>query len=170
MRPKAGALIRPLLTTSREDLLAYLEVSGLDYRLDKSNESGLYFRNRIRHELLPFLEKDFQPNIKATLARTALLLAEAAQPRPFPTNIPVAEKPNERAFSLQGLSSLEESSFRDFLRLLLKDILPYSPSQALLREIVQTLRSTKSKTQKMTFHGLKLERKGDRVTLRKILH
>src|SRR5262249_41180514 len=48
-------IIRPLLASTREEVLAYLEQEGLAHRLDSSNEKPLYHRNRIRRELLPVI-------------------------------------------------------------------------------------------------------------------
>ena len=48
-------IIRPLLKTTREEVLNYLEHESLSYRQDSSNMTGLYRRNRIRRELLPVM-------------------------------------------------------------------------------------------------------------------
>ncbi len=50
-------VIRPLLASTREEVLAYLDQEGLSYRRDSSNEKPLYHRNRIRRELLPVVMK-----------------------------------------------------------------------------------------------------------------
>ena len=75
-------IVRPLLTVSREEVLAHLEERGLSWREDPTNADPRYFRNRVRHELLPYLETRFNPRIKETLAQTATILAdEACAPR-----------------------------------------------------------------------------------------
>jgi len=78
MRPRAGDLLRPLLAVSREEVLAHLRERGLEWREDPSNADTAHRRNRVRHELIPYLEERFNPGIKATLARTASLLADEA--------------------------------------------------------------------------------------------
>ncbi len=50
-----GAVIRPLLFASKEQLIHYLEAQGLTWRDDRSNASLAYLRNRIRHRVLPAL-------------------------------------------------------------------------------------------------------------------
>ena len=67
-------VIRPLLEVSRGEVVAYCQAKGLSPRLDASNQSLAYTRNRIRHELLPLLES-YNPNIYRTLTRTAALMA-----------------------------------------------------------------------------------------------
>ncbi len=78
MRPRAGDVVRPLLAVSREEVLAHLRERGLEWREDPSNADTAHRRNRVRHELIPYLEVRFNPGIKAALARTASLLADEA--------------------------------------------------------------------------------------------
>jgi tRNA(Ile)-lysidine synthase len=72
---KVKHLIRPLLTTSRREVEAYLKAKGQVWREDSSNLDLGHTRNRVRHTLLPQLERDFNPSIRQTLAD----LAEVAQ-------------------------------------------------------------------------------------------
>lgn len=78
MRPRRGDLVRPLLGVSREEVLAHLRDRGLAWREDPSNADTAHRRNRVRHELLPYLEERFNPGIRAALARTASVLADEA--------------------------------------------------------------------------------------------
>ncbi len=64
-------LVRPLLGVWRYQLLAYLDNAGLVYREDASNRDLSFLRNRVRHELLPLLERACNPNIKAALTQLA---------------------------------------------------------------------------------------------------
>lgn len=63
-------LIRPLLYASRLSLEAYCQQHNLSPREDSTNTDTTILRNRIRHELLPFLSQ-YQSNISQTLSRTA---------------------------------------------------------------------------------------------------
>ena len=67
-------LVRPLLQTWREEILAYCEEHELEPLIDSSNTDTVYFRNRLRHELLPDLET-YNPQIKPQLWRMADTLA-----------------------------------------------------------------------------------------------
>lgn len=72
MLPKAGIYIRPLLTTSKSEILAYLHDHAIAYLVDETNESDAYLRNRIRHTVLPALhaaDSRFDHNFEATLGR-----------------------------------------------------------------------------------------------------
>jgi len=72
-RPLADGVtvVRPLLALWRRDVVAYLQAEGLAYREDATNADGRFARNRIRHELLPLLERDYNPNIKGALTQLA---------------------------------------------------------------------------------------------------
>ncbi|MBQ7703691.1 MAG: TilS substrate-binding domain-containing protein, partial [Firmicutes bacterium] len=69
-------VIRPLLNVSRKEIEAYIEEKGLEPRRDLTNDEALYTRNKIRLELIPLLEKEFNPNVTETLARLAELAGE----------------------------------------------------------------------------------------------
>jgi tRNA(Ile)-lysidine synthase len=64
-------LIRPLLEVSRREIEAYLGSLGQSWREDSSNQDLSHTRNRVRHELLPRLELDFNPGIRQALADLA---------------------------------------------------------------------------------------------------
>lgn len=74
--PGAGdlQLARPLLNTGREAILAYCTANQLRPVLDSSNQDLTFFRNRLRHELLPHLA-GYNPNIKERLRHSATILA-----------------------------------------------------------------------------------------------
>jgi tRNA(Ile)-lysidine synthase len=75
MLPVAGEyLIRPLLDTTRAEVEAYCAARGLHPRRDETNTDTRFWRNRLRHELLPLLEQ-YNPRLRAVLARTATVLA-----------------------------------------------------------------------------------------------
>ena len=77
MAPLArGRIIRPLLAVGKAEVLAYLEQRGISYAEDSSNRDLRFVRNRVRLELLPWLEERFNPNLRETLCRTALVLQE----------------------------------------------------------------------------------------------
>ncbi len=68
-------LVRPLLGIWREEIETYLSSVGLSPRVDLTNKDTTYYRNRIRHELLPELDT-FNPQIKPVIWRMADILQE----------------------------------------------------------------------------------------------
>lgn len=75
MSMKSGEIIRPLLRFSKQDLLDWLRQCGIVFCFDSSNNERKFLRNRVRHELLPFLEEHFEPGIRSVLLKTADSLA-----------------------------------------------------------------------------------------------
>ncbi len=80
MRPKSrmGALrvVRPLLPFTHSELAAYLEEIGWGHREDASNRDRRFLRNRLRLELLPLLEKEYNPRIREVLINLGRLERE----------------------------------------------------------------------------------------------
>ncbi len=66
-------LIRPLLETSRSEIEAYCRDNELSPRQDFSNQDTAFYRNRLRHELIPYLET-YNPNIRQVLQRAAKVI------------------------------------------------------------------------------------------------
>jgi tRNA(Ile)-lysidine synthase len=69
------SLVRPLLEVPRADVEAYCAAHGLKPRFDRSNLDTTYHRNRLRHELIPYLES-YNPNISEVIRRTALVIRD----------------------------------------------------------------------------------------------
>jgi tRNA(Ile)-lysidine synthase len=67
MRPRRGRIVRPLLGISRAEVRAHLRERGLAWREDPTNTDLKRVRNRIRHELLPYLEARFNPALREGL-------------------------------------------------------------------------------------------------------
>lgn len=73
--PMRGNIVRPLLQTTRDEILAYLAAHGLSYVTDSSNGSDAFARNRIRHHVLPVLREQ-NPDVVRSIARSAELLRQ----------------------------------------------------------------------------------------------
>ncbi len=79
--PPAGAdplqprLIRPFLSTSRQEVEDYLLSLHQSFRHDITNRSPRFLRNRVRAELVPALERDYNPRLREALCETAEIAA-----------------------------------------------------------------------------------------------
>src|ERR1019366_3467158 len=72
-------IVRPLIDIERPEIVAFLEERGIAWREDATNATLDFARNRIRHQLLPQLAREWNPALAETLAHTAdLSLAEEA--------------------------------------------------------------------------------------------
>ncbi len=163
MKYKNNFIIRPLLGISRKEILEYLNRINLAYRTDKTNVENLFLRNKIRNNLIPYLQKNFNPQIKETISGSINSIAEDTD---F-LNQFTAELSKEKNLSVKKILSLHPALQR---RVLLQKISEIKKNlqdidSAHIEEILKALRSTKSKNQVAVFKGLKMARKGDRVIL-----
>lgn len=62
-------IVRPMLNVTKSQVLEYLHANNYEYCIDKTNLHDIYGRNKIRLNLIPYLEKDFNPNIQNSLFR-----------------------------------------------------------------------------------------------------
>jgi tRNA(Ile)-lysidine synthase len=79
MPPKRGKLIRPLMYLQRPEIQGYLNTRVISWREDASNQNTALLRNRLRHELIPYLKEAYNPKIVRTLSKCAQILGEDAE-------------------------------------------------------------------------------------------
>ena len=77
--PRAGQVIRPLLDVRRGEVEAWLRERGQTWREDESNQDRTIPRNKVRHELLPWLVEAFGAGVVDVLARQAALSRDDAE-------------------------------------------------------------------------------------------
>ena len=85
--------IRPLLNVSGGDLRAYLRARGIGWREDATNADISIPRNKVRHVILPFLAREFDPKIVPHICRSAEYLRtgghrRSTPPAPPPLGLP----------------------------------------------------------------------------------
>jgi len=73
---KRGKYIRPLIDCERSEIEEYCERYKLNPRIDKTNFENDYTRNKIRNIVIPYIKKEFNPNIIETLNRLSELVFE----------------------------------------------------------------------------------------------
>ena len=77
IRPRNGAIVRPLLCINREEIIRYLQNIGQDYVTDSTNLEDEYTRNKIRLNLLPLMQ-EINPSVKNSLIETSIHLNDVA--------------------------------------------------------------------------------------------
>lgn len=143
MRPKAGIYIRPLLQTSKADILSYLDENGIAYISDPTNQDEAMLRNRIRSKVIPALiacDNRFEQNFMRTLSslqETEIFLENLTnalfdQISHEDTGVILVDK--EKFFSQDAYMQ-----HRILLALLIKNQVPFVPTQSLLAEIMRFL-------------------------------
>lgn len=167
MKYKNGNIIRPLLNISRKEILAYLAKINITYRTDKTNFESLFLRNKIRNKLLPYLEKNYNPNIRKTIFNSTASIADDYS---FINSFAEKIYAKNKNLSVKKLLSLHPAIQKRILLLAIaekksdtKDIeMPH------IEEILKAITSAKGKNQSVVFQGLKMTRKGDKITISKL--
>jgi tRNA(Ile)-lysidine synthase len=113
-------LIRPLLGFRRTEIERYLTDLGQAYREDVSNSDRRFTRNRIRHELLPRLAQEYNPQVMDAILRLGTLAGEAqtvvdqAIERLFERQVRLENERSAR-IDLMGLERTESYLLRELL-------------------------------------------------------
>lgn len=168
MKPKNNKIIRPLLGVSREEIMTYLKAQKIKFRLDKTNHENKFFRNKIRNNLIPLLEREYNPILKETLSSGASTIREE-----YDFLFQFAEKVFKKidfdvdkknySFEVKKFNknhpALQKQVLRRIILELKGNILNIDNNN--LEEIIKIIKSDKNKSQKLLFKGLKVERKGD---------
>ena len=68
--------IRPLIECERSEIEQYCEENKLEPRIDKTNFENEYTRNKIRNIVIPYIKKEFNPNIIETMNRLSEVITE----------------------------------------------------------------------------------------------
>ncbi len=166
LKPQRDRLTRPLLTIARSDIETYLQAEKIPARIDRSNHSVRFTRNRIRHELIPLLQT-FNPAIVATLAKTSAHLGQQTAPSPILFLQHGTGPARIITFSRSAFLNLTEAAQRATLYQLFRscDPTPAAVTERFMNELTQAIRSAKPKRQTVLSRRLSILCYRDRVEL-----
>ncbi|PSL20797.1 tRNA lysidine(34) synthetase TilS [Dyadobacter jiangsuensis] len=154
--PVNGHLIRPLLLSSRAEISRYAAENGIQWREDRTNETDDYYRNKIRHHVIPVLA-ELNPSLESTFnvsserLRAANALLEAHLQR-WKAQI-VREEAGTIRIPIAGLLSEAEPAYR--LWFILQD---FGFQYGQLRNIVASLEGISGKRFFSPTHALLVDR------------
>lgn len=116
-----GRYVRPMMDLNRRRIIEFLSENSISYITDSSNTDTRYLRNRIRHQLIPLLRNDYNPDISGTLNRLAdILRAEeswlAATVRELFDRCLLAEDPDRVILSVPELRKMAAAPRRRVIR------------------------------------------------------
>jgi tRNA(Ile)-lysidine synthase len=168
MQCRNDKVIRPLLGSTRAEILEHLKENDLKWRLDKTNLENEFLRNKIRNKLIPILEKEYNPNLKKTILDS---IENIAYDYDFISKL--SEKTSQKFsgnVSVKKLLALHPAMQRRVLRQMIsqkkEDLKEIDASH--ISEIIKMMKSTKSKAHFVILKGLKISRKGDKLDIVKI--
>ncbi|HAA89867.1 MAG TPA: tRNA lysidine(34) synthetase TilS [Peptococcaceae bacterium] len=122
-----GPIVRPLLGVTRQEIESYCRQAGLSWCTDLSNLDTTYFRNKIRHLLLPLLKREFNPEINQAVLRLADIMEQENRfmskyaQRLF-RRLARKRGLREVEFSLPGFQQLPQAFQRRLLRIAVKTV------------------------------------------------
>ncbi len=114
-------IIRPIIEMTRREIEEFLSVKGIEYVKDPSNLDFRYLRNRIRGDLIPILERDYNPKIIEMLRNTAEILKDdedylSGYSKDIFCNLLIEEKEGTVILDASGLRALHVALQRRVLR------------------------------------------------------
>jgi tRNA(Ile)-lysidine synthase len=134
------ALLRPLLSQTRETLAAYARIRGLGWIEDESNSDTTHRRNLLRHEIAPRLAAGFK-GYPATLARAASHQAEASALLDELAALDAERAIDDAGLDRAQLAGLSNARAANLLRWFLRREGLRPPSDARLADVLRQLRS-----------------------------
>lgn len=118
---REGRIIRPLISTEKNELVAFLNENAIIYQVDKSNRDMRFLRNRIRHETIPYIQACCNPGIIETLNRFSEIIRSEDEwvneiIQPIYENILVSSDKHRVELAIPALTALPEAVQRRVIR------------------------------------------------------
>lgn len=167
---KNKKIIRPLLNIKKKDILSYLKKNKIKYREDKTNKNTKFTRNKIRHKLIPYLEKEFNPNLKNTLHQSSKIIKNDQE---LLNNLTksnfknlVEIKKNVFFIDLNKFKKLHISLKRRLLQYIVFEKFKEEISASSINEILEIFKKTKTGLKKY-LKEIEIIKNYDRIVIRK---
>lgn len=127
MKYQSGNIIRPILNIKKKDIISYLDNNEYRYCKDYTNDLPIYGRNKIRLNLIPYLESNYNPNIQGALFRMSQIMQKDSMIIDKYINIlfekAVKEKSEDRLIlDAEYMRSLDSNEFGRIIRKAVKEI------------------------------------------------
>lgn len=147
MQPRDGLYIRPLLSCTKKEILEFLDTHTIAYRIDPTNISNEFLRNRIRQQLIPTLYQVDQ-RAETTIKRTLHNMQEAEQFLHMQTVEMLKKVTDDGTYNLLNIPlflALDPFMQKRVLVLwLCKALVPFVPSSSFFDEIIRFLQTAKN--------------------------
>jgi len=171
---REGRIIRPLLETWRKEIDSFAGENRILHLTDSSNLKKDYLRNRIRLDLIPFIEREYQSNFRERVLRTSAILREEEgclekeAEKAFQTM--VHEEPEDFSFRFSDFESLDQPIRWRFLLGLLSRVYHEEECEEVWTSVgplYEKLRHSPPSFLVELPHGIQAKKRYDRVSLKK---
>ncbi|MCL5105717.1 MAG: tRNA lysidine(34) synthetase TilS [Armatimonadetes bacterium] len=164
IRPVRGNIVRPLIETTRKEVEEYIAQNRLPYRVDESNMDVTYARSRVRHELLPLLERDYNPQIRRALINLADIACAESEFLNDSAASEAAQILREGALDAELLAALPSAIQRRIIRAEVEKLKDLSFEQ--VERVVEAIRRGEDFVITLPSGTLYAERAGDKFEVR----
>lgn len=170
LKEKRDRIIRPLLEVKKSEIVTWLKKKNIKFRIDKSNQDNSFYRNSIRNELIPLLEKKYNPLVKNKIFNLAQQLEEVTnlvenKLKYVYNNVVIVQKEKELVLDGNKLNQMSDfwqgECFRRVIKSLGEDLSDITQANAV--EFSKIIKSAKGKRQKMKLGAIELEKVGMRL-------
>ncbi len=160
IEPKAGKLVRPLLSCTREEILAFLQQEGMAWQEDESNGEDGCLRNRLRHHVLPRLLEE-EPGLFSKITAQSELLRREDELLDRLAGELLEKAKREEGYHCPTLLQAPAPLQGRALRLLLRDVLPQDVSRSHTDALLALLKSPSPSAQMSLPRGTLARRRYD---------
>jgi len=126
--PVNNNIIRPLLSCSREEIEEFLTLGGQSWCIDHTNEEDTYTRNKIRHHILGYAEREINERVVEHVAKTAAMMASVREYLEYEvvkmTEQIAEENGNEISINIEEMKQYPELLQGQFLLTILDKLSP----------------------------------------------
>jgi tRNA(Ile)-lysidine synthase len=165
IRVQRSAVVRPLLDCRRADLVAYLSGRHEPFREDASNDDRTIPRNRVRHELLPVIDR-IAPGARRALARVAALSADDEEYfRHAVIDSTSAVVLSEGGLRLDGIGARPPALARRIARWAIEAVVPGVGLTARHLDAVLALATSPAASGHLDLPGVVVERRGEALSI-----
>jgi len=176
---REGRFIRPLIDLTQDQIKGFLDDAAIPYVVDASNQDLRHRRNRIRHQLIPSLRKQYNPDISKTLSRLAGILREETEwidrlTEPTFRESILSESEDRLTFSGARLNLLERPLVRRILRMGICRVkgnlrrIRFSHIEAVLDLMGETENGSSTRKQLHLPDRILIDKKADRIIIKRV--
>jgi tRNA(Ile)-lysidine synthase len=172
---REGRIIRPLMEVWKEEIVGFAQENSIPYLIDSSNLKDDYLRNRLRLNLIPLIEKDYEPGFRQIILQTSTWLRNENDFIERETEEAykkfIREKENSIHFEYSSYQSLHQAIQRRVIQKVLermeRDSNRDEGEWSEVNLIFERLRQPHASFFLELSHGLSLEKRYDMILLRK---